>query len=145
MFISLFSPSPAHVQCIIDLSKNVLRVGTTGNETPFLDRQEAPDMAAIHQQEEVSSGQMHPQYCTLCEYWMPIIHVLLLHCPKWCQCHGLICADLLADCISGISWGCLLSSYELGAVLWCVYTGNLCGNKILKFAAKKTVCGFNAQ
>ena len=39
------------VQCCVDLSKNVLRIGTTGSETPFLSEQEAPTSA--YQREEV--------------------------------------------------------------------------------------------
>ena len=42
------------MQCIVDLSKGVLRVGTTGTETHFLSEKEVEELAiAQHKQEEV--------------------------------------------------------------------------------------------
>lgn len=34
-------------QCDIDLKKNVLRIGTTGTETPFLSESELPECARL--------------------------------------------------------------------------------------------------
>lgn len=35
------------MQCSIDLKKNVLRIGTTGTETPFLAEQDLPECARL--------------------------------------------------------------------------------------------------
>lgn len=35
------------IQCDIDLKKNVLRIGTTGTETPFLSESELPECARL--------------------------------------------------------------------------------------------------
>lgn len=41
------------MQCIIDISRGILRVGTTGTETNFLSDSEVKEMASVYQQEEV--------------------------------------------------------------------------------------------
>lgn len=42
-------------QCSIDLKKNVLRIGTTGTETPFLSERELPECARLssHSEDDV--------------------------------------------------------------------------------------------
>lgn len=39
-------------QCSIDLKKNVLRIGTTDTETPFLSERELPECARLSSQSE---------------------------------------------------------------------------------------------
>lgn len=38
-----------HCQCIIDLKKNQLEIGTTGTVTPFLAEADLPDFARLNQ------------------------------------------------------------------------------------------------
>ncbi|XP_014257272.1 protein DDI1 homolog 2-like isoform X1 [Cimex lectularius] len=45
-------------QCCIDLKKNVLRIGTTGTETPFLTESELPDFVNVS---PTSSGSKRPK------------------------------------------------------------------------------------
>lgn len=55
--LSLFCP-----QCTIDLRKNVLHIGTTGSETPFLPEKDLPDYARLsaEQQQALSPRQPVP-------------------------------------------------------------------------------------
>ena len=53
-----------YLQCIVDLSKGVLRVGTTGAETHFLSEKEVEELSmAQHKQEEVHVHHMCNHYC----------------------------------------------------------------------------------
>lgn len=53
---------PFPFQCCIDLKKNVLLIGTTGTETPFLDEADLPSCARLNQQptSSASSSQEQP-------------------------------------------------------------------------------------
>jgi DNA damage-inducible protein 1 len=48
-------PIAHFLQCSIDLKKNVLRIGTTGTETPFLSERELPECARLssHSEDDV--------------------------------------------------------------------------------------------
>lgn len=48
-------PITHFLQCSIDLKKNVLRIGTTGTETPFLSERELPECArlSLHGEDDV--------------------------------------------------------------------------------------------
>ena len=50
-------------QCVVDLKKNVLRIGTTGTETPFLPESDLPECARLSggTADEDSSAEMIKQ------------------------------------------------------------------------------------
>lgn len=53
LFFKILRKLTAHFpQCSIDLKKNVLRIGTTDTETPFLSERELPECGRLSSQSE---------------------------------------------------------------------------------------------